>query len=275
MALLLLALIGIVSVSLSFSTNRRPTEATVSPTPSSTLTPPPSVDVVATQPDADGYEFTQRRECYVVRQSETDPLEVQVRLRESWRASDGWAWARQTGDEPAQFIFDPDTDWRSVREVPAEAAKQRAHLKTKVGGTTSAEVDDGLFTFVSDLLGVETLPADALPNTYRRAMVDMLAGMKSVTVTRRARDPEGRSATRVTLSPHNVQLGMIQSLYLNDRNELLAQTFTIKGTGEHGTNVITQSRIVAQIPAELLTVLGSDRVTKELGQQRQDPQKRC
>lgn len=102
-----------------------------------------------------GYEYTVRRERYIVRQDATAPLEVQFRLRESWRAADGWAWARQTGDEPAQFIFAPDTDWSALCDPPADVERSLDPPSEK----TAAERDAALFHLVRD----------AIPSAWRHS----------------------------------------------------------------------------------------------------------
>lgn len=262
MALVLLAMIVLVAGTLSI----RPVDGSgrSDPPPSTEPATPPStppVVAVPDQPDSQGFEYTVRRERYVVRQHATAPLEVQFRLRESWRAADGWAWARQTGDEPAQFIFAPDTDWAVLRDPPADPRVLERSL-TPATDATAAERDAALFDFVVDVLGVETLPAGALPAASRRRIVTMLGRISSVTVTRHQTDPEGRTATRLRFINRSVSSGMIETLYLGEDYEFLAAEFTVNGTGEHGSNVITQRRTVAQIPPDLLSILGTERAEK-------------
>lgn len=259
LGLLLFALAVLVGVS---RCTREPPAPSTLPEPSST----PSAVAVPTQPDPQGYEYTVRRERYVVRQSEAEPLEVQSRLRESWRAPDGWAWARQTGDEPAHFIFAPYAAWRWVTEVRPRAEDLDAHLRTRMVGATPSEVDDQLFNFVYEVFSVATLPAGTLPGSYREALVDMLAGLGGVTVTRNVPDPDGRTSTQVTFVTDDHRPGMVQSLYLDADNQFLAYDFTVAGTGDVGADVITERRIVSAIPDDVLHVLGSDRVEKQLWQ---------
>lgn len=68
---------------------------------------------------------------------------------------------------------------------------------------------------------------------------------------------------------------MIETLYLGEHYEFLAEEFTVNGTGEHGSNVITQRRTVAQIPTDLLSILGTERIEKGAGQDCPNQQATC
>ena len=197
-------------------------------------------------------------EHYLVQQDDGH-LEVQERRRESWRAPDGWTWARQTGTDPGQFIFGPSVEWKSVEAASPNAADQarvlsRAVRGTKVSGTAGAE-----FAFVQDLLGSETVPASAMPKAYRTALVDALARGRGVDVTTHAVDPRGRASIRVTLAGPTAST---QSLYLDRDFEYLAYTSAAPTTGEQGSRIVTTRRHVAAIPNDLLLELGSARVEK-------------
>lgn len=242
--------------------------ATRSPVPSST----PSVVAVPAQPDLHGYEYRVSRERYVLRQSEDSPLEVQTRLRESWIATtDGWEWARQTGSEPAHFIFAPSTDWQSIRQAPPDAAAIGKTLRPRFQATglpplNRSELDDVLFQFVYDEMAVAPLPDGALPDDYRQALVDLLAGLDGATRTSGVSDPEGRTATRITYVNQQAQPGMTRSLYFDTGNQFLAYEYTVDGTPQHGVHTFIERRIVAQIPDDVLAILGSDRVDQVIWQ---------
>ena len=86
-----------------------------------TTTPPatsttPSGTGASVQPDQDGYRYLVSRERYVVQHPDSAQPEIQTRLRESWSATDEWTWARQTGSDPAHFIFAPDADAATIRQ---------------------------------------------------------------------------------------------------------------------------------------------------------------
>ena len=114
----------------------------------------------AAQPSRSGFEYLVTEESYVVIQ-EDGRKEVQQRRRESWRADDGWAWARQTGDEPGRFIFQPYPEWELVTAAPPDALEQQQVLQRAVAGAPVAHAFGAQSNFVVDLRSVETSPAGA------------------------------------------------------------------------------------------------------------------
>lgn len=86
----------------------RPSSAAGQPRQTRSGLASPAAASTPSQPDPDGYQFLLTQERYVVKQADGS-VEVQQRRRESWCATDGWAWARQTGSDPGRFIFDPST----------------------------------------------------------------------------------------------------------------------------------------------------------------------
>ena len=209
------------------------------------------------QPSASGYEYTFADEHYLVQQDDGH-LEVQSRRRESWRAPDGWTWARQTGTDPGRFIFPPSTEWKPVQAERATAADQERVLRRAVEGTKGGATASAKFGFVQDLLGSETVPGSALPKTYRQALVGALSRADDVDITAHAADPQGRDSIRVTL----IRSGSTQSLYLDHNYAYLAYTTSTAGTGEEGSRVLVNKRHVDTVPSDLLLQLGNARVEK-------------
>lgn len=215
------------------------------------------------QPAPNGYVYTLTVERYVV-PAQNGEMEVQQQRRESWRADDGWAWARQTGDDPGRFIFKPDTEWKLIRNAQPQAAEMKQIMQEKMGGVPPSEVDQAEFNFVVDLLGVETLPVGSLPKDYRRALVDALSRNGDVTVTHHASDPRGRKSTRITLRDADRPDVVTRSLYLDQQNRYLANQTEVSGSDEQGSRIVIARRQAEQIPKDLLNVLGSDRVEKAM-----------
>lgn len=214
------------------------------------------------QPAPEGYVYRVSTERYLVPQ-ENGKLQLQHRQRESWTAPDGWAWARQTGNDqgdPASFIFAPDTDWQRLRrQDPTVAGVQQAMHQALPGPASDLPEDE--FNFVYDLLATESLPASALPTSYRAALVAALAGNAGMTLTRHAHDPLGRESTRITWSGKAGSASGTLTLYLDDDYQFLAYTeqFT---DGSRGSRIITDQRHVGSIPKDLLAKVGSKRVAK-------------
>lgn len=234
-----------------------------SPKPATTTSVPAGPEVEApSQPAGDGYEYLVTEERYVLLQ-EDGKTEIQQRRRESWRANDGWAWARQTGSDPGRFIFEPDTDWQVVRRAKPDAAALEQVMRDTVSGVPSSKVVNAEFNFVSGLLGVETLPAGSLPKDYREALVAALAMNGGIAVTRHVSDPLGRDSTRVSFTDAEDR-NLTQSLFLDRGYQYLAYTAEARGSAEQGSRIVTERRHVGKIPEDLLVALGSERVTKAM-----------
>lgn len=233
--------------------------STPTPAPTTSASVRPEVEEPA-QPAAEGYEHLVTEEHYVLIQDD-GKTEIQQRRRESWRATDGWTWARQTGSDPGSFIFEPDTDWKVVRRAKPDAAALEQVMRDTATGAPSSKVVNAEFNFVSGLLGVESLPAGSLPTNYREALIAALAMNDEIAVTQHVLDPLGRDSTRITLTDSD-DPNLTQSLFLDRGYQYLASTAAAKGTAERGSRVITRRDHIDKIPADLLVALGSERVTK-------------
>lgn len=264
-----LLLLGILIIWTMFAAYRYlPGSGEVNRTPDAT----PTRQAIQPQPSRQGYEYRLMEERYETMQPDGH-LDVQYRRRESWAAPDGWAWARQTGIDPAQLLLAPSVDWKTVQDVnpTAEDVNRALH---KIGGSstsTSAERSQIAFNFVSDLLGTETLPASSLPIDYRRALVAALAlnpGVTikklnpGVTIKKGVTDPIGRPcATQLTLTSEHFTI----SLFLDEDLRFLAYT----GEGdnrERAFKTIRNQHHVGRIPDELLAQLGAKRVERVIAQ---------
>ncbi len=223
----------------------------------------PPVEVAPAQPDLNGYEYMVSEERYVIRQ-DSGELEVQQRRRESWRAADGWAWARQTGSDPGKFVLKPYTEWELITRGRADATALEKVLRKIVGGVAASKIDNAEFNFVADMFAVATLPAGSLPKAYRKAIVGALARNHSVTVTRHVRDPLGRNSTRLSFTDADYRSDLTQSIYLDGEYQYLAYAAAVRDSDESGSRIVTERRRVDRIPEDLLAITGSERVEKAM-----------
>ncbi len=213
------------------------------------------------QPAAAGYEYLVTEERYAVIQDKGQ-LEIQERRRESWRTPDGWAWARQTGDDSGRFIFGPLPDWEPIRQVKPIPADVEKAMTALLVGVPRSKIVNAQFNFVSDLLGAETLPAGSLPIGYRSALVHVLSGKPGVTVRSHLRDPKGRPSTRLSFTRIESGARVTQSLYLDRKYQYLASTTAVEGSEESGSRVVIERRHASEIPPDLLAKVGDDRVER-------------
>lgn len=211
------------------------------------------------QPNSDGYEYVVTEEQYAVRQTAGE-FETQRRRRESWRATDGWAWARQTGDDPGQFIFSPEANWRRVRDARPDAADLKQVMRNTFPGLSAKEFGSAEFRFVYDLLGAETLPAQALPTNYRKALIDALAVNDETSVIQDVPDPLGRNSRQVSFTETQDVTNLTQSLHLDQDYRFLAYITNDRISGERGSRVVVERHRASRIPEELLVAVGSERV---------------
>lgn len=175
--------------------------------------------------------------------------------RSTWRAPDGWAWARQTGDDAAYHLFSPVPRNWDLNLVPADPTVMEAYLRARVMGSSS--VEEALFVAVVDTLSFEPTPA-----ATRSAAIRMLAGVPGVTVTEDATDPLGRPATEVRFVDEAHRPGVVKSIFLDPADtQLLAEVETVDGD-LHYTCLYTERRIVDSLPRDVVERLGTDRTPK-------------
>lgn len=175
--------------------------------------------------------------------------------RSTWLAPDGWAWARQTGDDAAYHLFSPVPRNYDLNLVPADPTVMEAYLRARVMGSSS--VEEALFVAV-----VNTLSFDPTPAATRAAAIRMLAGVPGVTVTEGATDPRGRPATEVRFVDEKHRPGVANSLYLDPADaQLLAEVQTVDGKPDY-TCVYIERRIVDSLPADVVERLGTERTPK-------------
>lgn len=237
---------------------KRSSSAGGSPDPASASRSAPAA-TVPSQPGPDGYEYRVTEERYVVQQ-QTGQFEVQNRRRESWRTSDGWAWARQTGSDPGRFIFSPNVDWKPIRAAQPDVRDLTQVMRKTLAAVPASELVSAEFNFVNDLLGSETLPLASLPAEYRRAIIATLANNDGVEVRRHVLDPKGRNSTQVRLNNPKFSI----SLYFDRDDRYLAYIASAVGSEERASRIVTERRQVSQIPQDLLQSVGSERVEKAI-----------
>ena len=177
--------------------------------------------------------------------------------RSTWLASDGWAWAHQTGDQAAYYIFQPVPRNWDLNLVPADPTVMEAYLRARVMGSSS--VDEALFVAVSD-----TLTFEATPAATRAAAIRMLAGVPGVTVAEGVSDPQVRPATEVRFVDEGNRPGVVNSIFLDPADtQLLAKVTTVDGE-PHYISSYTERRIVEALPQDIVKVLGTERVSKSV-----------
>lgn len=204
---------------------------------------------------ADSYELTAYNDSGIA-ESEEGPYSFAT-SRTTWTASDGWSWARQTGDDPASYIFPPAPRNYDLNAVPADPDVMEAYLRARVMGSSS--VEEALFEAVRGTLGFTPTPA-----TTRAAAIRMLAGVPGITVTENATDPEGRPATKVAFVDEQHRPGMVNAIYLNPRTtQVVAELKTQHGQPRY-TRIYTQRRIVYRLPSDIVKTLGTERIEKSI-----------
>ncbi|MGC3954317.1 MAG: hypothetical protein QM804_08730 [Propionicimonas sp.] len=173
--------------------------------------------------------------------------------RSTWLAADGWAWAHQTGDDPGYHLFQPVPRNYDLNLVPANPTVMEAYLRARVMGSNS--IDEALFVAVKDSLTFEATPA-----ATRAAAIRMLAGVAGVTVIERTTDPQGRPATEVRFVDEANRPGVVTSMFLDPVDtQLLAELSTADGEPIY-TGVYLERRIVRELPADVVRVLGTERI---------------
>lgn len=178
--------------------------------------------------------------------------------RSTWRAADGWAWARQEGqqgNDPTYYIFSPVPSNYSLDAVPAVPWVMEAYLRTLVMGSTS--VEEALFVAVSDTLMFTPTPADT-----RAAAIRMLAGVSGVTVTENTTDPAGRPATEIAFVDEKHRPGIVNAMYLDPATAHLTAKLETENGETLYSSIYTERRIVPNMPPEIIDVLGTERVAK-------------
>jgi hypothetical protein len=190
--------------------------------------------------------------------AETDHGKLAYNTRRStWTAADGWAWAHQTGDDAAWYIFKPSPRNYDLNAVPADPTVMEAYLRARVLGSSS--VEEALFEAVR-----ETLMFTPTPAATRIAAIRMLARVPGVTVDEDAADPSGRDATEVRFVDEDHRPGIVNAMYLDPSNtQLMAEQMTENGKPYY-TCLYTERRIVKQLPADIIRVLGVDREEKSI-----------
>ena len=201
------------------------------------------------------YELTVYEESGVA-QSDNGPHSY-ASVRRTWTAADGWSWVHQTGDDAAYYVFAPVAKNYDLNSLPPNPTTMEAYLRARVMGSSS--VDEALFVAVKDTLLFTPTPA-----ATRAAAIRMLASVPGVTVTEKALDPRGRPATKVAFVAEQHRPGVVSAMYLDPvTTQVVAQLQTENGQPYY-TCIYTQRRIVTHLPAEILKVLGADRVEKSI-----------
>lgn len=179
--------------------------------------------------------------------------------RSTWTAADGWAWAHQSGDEAAYYIFAPAPMTYNLSDAPTDPVRMEAYLRDRVTGSSS--VEEALFEAIR-----ETLAYTPTSPRTRAAAIRMLAGVKGVTVTENEKDPAGRPATRVTFVDEENRPGETNSMFLDPATAaMLGSLWTRNGRVWNSTSY-TERRIVTELPKDIVKMLGTKRVEKAIEQ---------
>lgn len=201
------------------------------------------------------FELTVYEEAGIA-ESDTGPYSYTA-VRSTWMAADGWAWAHQTGDDPAFYIFKPAPRNYDLNAVPADPGVMEAYLRARVMGSSS--VEEALFEAVK-----ETLAFTPTPAVTRAASIRMLAGVPGVTVTENTTDPKGRRATKVAFVDEQHRAGIVNAIYVDPATtQVVAELRTQNGQPSY-TCIYTERRIVASLPDDIIKTLGADRIEKSI-----------
>lgn len=211
------------------------------------------------QPDAGGYEYVVSDEHYVVPLQEGGS-QVQERRRESWRAPDGWAWARQTGYDPARFIFAPHTEFEAIRLACPNVDLIDDALRQYVVSAGPSDIEGAMFGVVVSMFTIHSLPRGYLSLECRRALVETLDQFRSISVSENVRDPLGRESVRVTFTHDGNGSALTGSAYLDANYQLLAHVVTRGDSDDVDSYIITERGQAARIPDDLLRAVGDGRV---------------
>jgi len=178
-------------------------------------------------------------------------------VRSTWTAADGWAWAHQTGNEPAFYIFKPAPRNYDLNAVPADPAVMEAYLRARVMGSSS--VEEALFEAVK-----ETLVFTPTPAATRAASIRMLAGVPGITVTENTTDPKGRPATKVAFVDEQHRPGIVNAIYVDPATTQVVAELQTKNGQPYYTCIYTERRIVTSLPDDIIKTLGADRIEKSI-----------
>ncbi len=201
------------------------------------------------------YELTVYTESGIA-ESDSGPHAYATR-RSTWTAADGWAWAHQTGDDPAYYIFRPAPKNYDLNAVPADPAVMEAYLRARVMGSSS--VEEALFEAVK-----ATLIFTPTPAATRAASIRMLANVPGITVTENTTDPAGRPATKVAFVDDKHRPGIANAIYLDPvTTQIVAELQTQNGQPYY-TCIYTERRIVRSLPDDIIKTLGADRIEKSI-----------
>lgn len=186
-------------------------------------------------------------------------------VSDDFRTVDGWTWSDRTVTSPVspdgrieRYIFPPTWGWMRpdyAATMPAEPHLLDAFLRARILGSSSP--DEAVFVAVGDMLGQEAADPE-----LRAAAIGVLGLNPHVTVER-TRDPEGRDALKATFTDETTRPGTRQYLYLSpDTGALLGQGF--EGNGVTYDSLVTLREVVDALPADLVGVLGTDKVGKDV-----------
>jgi len=201
------------------------------------------------------YELTVY-EDWGIAQSDNGPYSYAT-VRSTWTAADGWSWARQTGDDPAFYIFRPAPRNYDLNAIPADPAVMEVYLRARVMGSSS--VEEALFEAVK-----ETLVFTPTPAATRAASIRMLASVPGVTVTENTTDPKGRPATKVAFNDEQHRAGIVNAIYVDPATtQVIAELQTQNGEPYY-TCIYTERRIVPSLPDYIIETLGANRMEKSI-----------
>ena len=201
------------------------------------------------------YELTVYEDAGIA-ESDNGP-DAYATTRSTWTAADGWAWAHQTGDEPAYYIFSPAPRNYDLNAVTADPAVMETYLRARVTGSSS--VEEALFEAVK-----ETLIFTPTPAATRAASIRMLARVPGVTVTENTTDPKGRPATKVALVDEQHRPGVVNAIYLDPATTQLVAELRTQNGQPYYTCIYTERRIVKSLPDDIIKTLGAGDVVGEV-----------
>lgn len=181
---------------------------------------------------------------------------------EAWTASDGWTWTRSTAsaspEEESWYVLGEPYGLGGIDldAAPTDPDQIKELLRPFAEGMGGPSEDLMYLQLVDGLLRNPVV----VPRDVRRAAIAMIVDMPEVTVERNIQDPAGRDAVHLKVATAH----QVDGLYVNpDMTDLLCTESFFDG--ELRERMIVEERsVVSALPDEMIAVLGTDRVHKEV-----------
>ena len=177
---------------------------------------------------------------------------------ESWTASDGTVWRKDSGGPlggVSYFVFTDATDSTTaptpayLASLPTNAGALRDYLRSHVSGSNST--DEAVFTAVGDMLR-----GGFAPPALRVAALDVLKHTDHVTLGSAVTDQLGRAVVELDFVDQATRPDTVQALYFaQDSAEIVQES--LRGPGMDYRSIVQTAEVVPAVPDEVLAQAGS------------------